>query len=106
MIPLDRTKIKHAVRMFPGFEKRKLDFLISRRLFSNRDGIIAKNGHWRLSFSNSEARLLRKLDMEEEDFTYRTIKYFANISGIQICSYAIKVSRGARAMILTDLHTA
>ena len=91
LIPLERSKLKDAVRIFPGFDKRKLDFLVKRRLFSNRDGIIAKNGNWRLSFSNSEARLLRKLDMEEDDLVYRSIKYFANISGLPICSYKIKV---------------
>ena len=91
MIPLGRSKMKESVRIFPGFDKKKLDFLVRKKLFSNRDGVIAKNGNWRLSFSNSEARLLRKLDMEEDDFVYRTIKYFANISGLPICSYAIKV---------------
>ena len=91
LIPLERSKLKDAVRIFPGFDKRKLDFLVKRRLFSNRDGIIAKNGNWRLSFSNSEARLLRKLDMEEDDLVYKSIKYFANISGLPICSYKIKV---------------
>ena len=91
MIPLGRSKIKESVRIFPGFDKKKLDFLVRKNLLSNRDGVIAKNGNWRLSFSNSEARLLRKLDMEEDDFVYRTIKYFANISGLPICSYAIKV---------------
>ena len=91
MIPLGRSKMKEAVRIFPGFEKKKLDFLVRKKLLSNRDGVIAKNGNWRLSFSNSEARLLRKLDMEEDDFVYRTIKYFANISGLPICSYTIKV---------------
>ena len=91
MIPLGRSKMKEAVRILPGFDKKKLDFLVRKKLLSNRDGVIAKNGNWRLSFSNSEARLLRKLDMEEDDFVYRTIKYFANISGLPICSYAIKV---------------
>ena len=84
--------MKEAVRIFPGFDKKKMDFLVKKGLLSNRDGVIAKNGNWRLSFSNSEARLLRKLDMEEDDYVYRTIKYFANISGLDICSFTIKVS--------------
>ena len=83
--------MKEAVRIFPGFDKKKMDFLVRKKLLSNRDGVIAKNGNWRLSFSNSEARLLRKLDMEEDDYVYRTIKYFANISGLDICSFTIKV---------------
>ena len=93
--------MKESVRIFPGFDKKKLDFLVRKKLLSNRDGVIAKNGNWRLSFSNSEARLLRKLDMEEDDFVYRTIKYFANISGLPICSYAIKV-RLVTALTGTD----
>eukprot|EP00092_Neocalanus_flemingeri_P022730 GFUD01024650.1.p1 GENE.GFUD01024650.1~~GFUD01024650.1.p1 ORF type:complete len:962 (-),score=212.11 GFUD01024650.1:65-2950(-) len=86
LIPMGRTHLKEIVRIFPGFDQRKLQFLQSSNLISNRDGIIAKDENWRLSFSNSESRVLRNLD----NVLYKSLKYLASVSGLNIKTYCIK----------------
>ena len=90
LIPRDRSHLKEVVRIFPGFDKSKLQFLQSSKLISNRDGIMVKDENWRLSFSNSECRVLRNLNSN----LYKTLKYLASVSGLKIKSYFIKVSKG------------
>ena len=34
--------MKESVWIFPGFDKKKMDFLMRKKLLSNRDGVIAK----------------------------------------------------------------
>ena len=88
LIPMGRTQLKEVVRIFPGFDERKLQFLQTSKLISNRDGIIAKDENWRLSFSNSESRVLRNLD----NVLFKSLKYLASVSGLNIKTYSIKVS--------------
>ena len=87
LIPMTRTQMKEVVRIFPGFDQRKLQSLQTSKLISNRDGIIAKNENWRLSFSNSESRVFRKVD----NVLYKSLKYLSSVSGLNIKTYFIKV---------------
>ena len=87
MIPMTRTQMKEVVRIFPGFDQKKLQSLQTSKLISNRDGIIAKNENWRLSFSNSESRVFRKVD----NVLYKSLKYLSSVSGLNIKTYFIKV---------------
>ena len=80
LIPMGRTQLKEVVRIFPGFDQRKLQFLQTSKLISNRDGIIAKDKNGRTSFSNSESRVLRNLD----NVLFKSLNYLASISGLNI----------------------
>ena len=90
LIPLKLSWLQEILLIFPGYDERKMSFLKKHQLFSqSHDGVIVKDAHWRLSFSRSEAKMLKAMD--EETFIYKTIKYLANISGQTISSYFLKV---------------
>ena len=57
VIPIQKFWLKEIVRIFPGYDSRKLKFLEDWNFYSCRDGIIAKEGAWRLTWSNSEVRM-------------------------------------------------
>ena len=57
VIPIQKYWLKEIVKIFPGYDSKKLKFLEEENFFSCRDGIISKEGAWRLSWSNSEVRL-------------------------------------------------
>ena len=87
LIPIVRSQLKEVVKIFPGYDQRKLQFLKDSKLLSNRDGLIAKEENFRLSFSNSESRVLRTLD----NVLFKSLKYLASVSGLNIRTYLIKV---------------
>ena len=88
--PLKLSWIQEILLIFPGYDEKKMNFLKKHKLFSeSHDGVIVKDVNWRLSFSRSEAKMLKALD--EDTFIYKTIKYLANISGQTISSYFLKV---------------
>jgi len=89
LIPLgmDKEWLQKAIKMFPKHDSRKLDYLVNNNFVSNSDGMVAKDWAWRLSFSCSEARLLKELD---KNCIYKSLKYLSCISGHKISSYFLK----------------
>ena len=57
VIPIQKFWLKEIVKIFPGYDSKKLKFLEDLNCFSCRDGIISKEGAWRLSWSNSEVSM-------------------------------------------------
>ena len=72
VIPIQKFWLKEIVKIFPGYDSKKLKFLEDLNCFSCRDGIISKEGAWRLSWSNSEVRLTSYEGIKTDKQCYNT----------------------------------
>ena len=76
-----------VLHVMPKYDKNKFRYLQENDLLSSNDGIIVKNGDWRMSFSNGEKKVIRL----HRDL-YRALKYLNKVSEhhIDIPTYYLK----------------
>ena len=87
VITLSQEKYELVLCVMPKYDKNKFKYLKENNLISMNDGIIVKNGNWRMSFSNSERKIIRL-----HPDLYRALKYLNKVSEhhIDIPTYYLK----------------
>ena len=87
VITLSQENYELVLCVMPKYDKNKFKYLKESNLISMNDGIIVKNGNWRMSFSNSEKKVIGL----HHDL-YRALKYLNKVSEhhIDIPTYYLK----------------
>ena len=87
VITITREHYEAVLNVMPKYDKNKFKYLTEKNLISMNDGIIVKNGDWRMSFSNSEKKVI---GLHQE--LYRALKYLNKVSEhhIDIPTYYLK----------------
>ena len=87
VITFSSKEYESVLAVMPRYDKNKARYITEKKLISCRDGIIVKNGDWRMSFSNSERKVISL-----HPHLYRALKYLNKLSEhhIDIPTYYLK----------------